>query len=306
MKGPIEMSIIILLFVPTAALASLQYPQFILNEATRECSVFHAGDECVACRVPEGWILMPTGTGYQCPEGYRKVEIKPVCYPQKNPFCCTQGHSGAPGNCKDLVINEKEKKCSFVDDIEKCVKLPEGWQRPQGELACPSLSYGWPETLLACLGEYAPPLIKGKRVDLCLTWGTDCGQPAADHFCKIQGYAKAETWHWENVESTVILGDGKQCSGKGRCGGFSFIRCTRANQKNSSMGSAGRRVGTGASSEQRQRGKTGDHRIKAPERDCLWSLASKRDAGTGGRSECEMGMLSQCHNSGRDVYHCRF
>ncbi len=212
------------------AFASLAMPEYGVNHATKECSVFYMGDECIACRMPQGWASLGAGVKDLCPEGYKKVEIKPVCYPQKNPFCCTHGHSGAPGNCKDLVINEKGKKCSFVDDIEKCVKLPPGWQRPQGELACPSLSYGWLERILACPGEYAPPLVNGKRVDWCLTWGTDCGQPAADHFCKSQSYGRAETWRWEYVEPTVILGDGKECSGKVRCGGFSFIRCTEANK----------------------------------------------------------------------------
>lgn len=212
------------------AFAAPAIPEYGANHATKECSLFYMGDECVGCRMPQGWVSLGAGVKDLCPEGYKKVEASPQCFASKSPFCCTKGHSGSPGNCKDLVINEKEKKCSFVDDIEKCSNLPEGWQRPEDELACPSLSYGWLDTLLACPGEYAPPLIKGMRVDWCLTWGTDCGQAAADHFCKAQGYARAETWRWEHVEPTIVQGDGNQCSGKDRCGGFSFIRCTQENR----------------------------------------------------------------------------
>ncbi len=204
-------------------------PEYGVNHATKECSVFRMGDECTACRMPQGWVSLGAGVKDLCPEGYKRVDVRPQCFPSKNAFCCTKGHSGSPGDCRDLVVNEKRKKCSFVDDIERCVKLPEGWQRPKNEQVCPSVSYGWLGTLLACPGEYSPPLVGGKRVDWCLTWGTDCGQPAADHFCKIQGYAGAETWRWEYVEPTIVLGDGNQCSGKRGCGGFSFIRCTQAN-----------------------------------------------------------------------------
>lgn len=218
----------ILLYPITACFASASpaLPEYGVNHTTKECSMFFMGDECVACRMPEGWESLGAGYKDLCPEGYKKVELNPQCSPSKNPFCCTKGHSGAPGSCKDIVIHEKGKKCAFVEDIEKCATLPEGWQRPKGETVCPSLSYGWQNTLLPCPGEYAPPLVNGMRVDWCLTWGADCGQAAADRFCRMQGYAKAESWRWEHVEPTLVLGDGNRCSGKGRCGGFAFIRCT--------------------------------------------------------------------------------
>ncbi len=110
------------------AFASPAIPEYGVNHATKECSLFYMGDECTACRMPQGWERLGAGYKDLCPDGYKKVEVSPQCFPSKSQFCCTKGHSGSQGNCKDLVINEKEKKCSFVDDIEKCVTLPKGWQ----------------------------------------------------------------------------------------------------------------------------------------------------------------------------------
>ncbi len=213
------------MFIPSLILASPLPPVYGVNHQTKECAEFFMGDECVACRLPDGWVVIGRGMKNLCPGGYKTVKVRSVCFPQKNPFCCSKGHSGAPGNCKDLVINEKEKKCAFLDNIEKCRVIPEGWQRPRGENVCPFEGYRWLGNLLTCLDEFAPPMINGMRVDWCLSWGTDCGQAAADYYCQKEGYARAETWHMEKVEPTFMMGDGKTCSGKGRCDGFSFIRC---------------------------------------------------------------------------------
>ncbi|HWR57420.1 MAG TPA: hypothetical protein VN328_00910 [Thermodesulfovibrionales bacterium] len=132
----------IILSLSTAAFAAPAPPEILINEVARECAKFYPGDECVSCVPPEGWISLPPGRAYQCPEGYKDVQVRGVCYPQRNSFCCTKGHSGAPGNCKDLVVNEKEKKCAFVDEIDKCPALPDGWQRPKQHV-CPSWEYQW-------------------------------------------------------------------------------------------------------------------------------------------------------------------
>lgn len=222
-----SLSILIVLYFhfTVAVVFSAPVPhQYILNKATRECSKFYAGDECVSCEVPRGWTIMPSSSRFECPEGYKEVEIKPTCHPQKNSFCCTQGHSGAPGNCQDLVLNDRKRKCAFVEDINKCSRLPEGWQRQRGESVCPFPGYEWLGGLIACPDEFIPPMMNGMRVDQCLTWGKDCGQPAADYFCQRQRYAGADAWRWEHVEPTFIQGDGQVCKNKG-CGGFSFIRC---------------------------------------------------------------------------------
>jgi len=205
-------------------------PEYGVNHSARECGQFFMGDECVACRMPEGWTSLGVSARDICPQGYTKVEVRAECFPQKNEFCCTRGHSGAPGNCSDLVINDRQRLCAFVDDAKKCGELPAGWQKPTGTPACPFPGYTWQKGLLACPGEYAPPLVNGARVDWCLIWGADCGQPAADYFCNKQGYARAETWRKEPAETTFIIGDGTSCSGAGRCDGFSFIRCSKTSR----------------------------------------------------------------------------
>ncbi len=72
----------------------------------------------------------------------------------KSSFCCTVNHSGSMGDCEDVVINNIDKKCAFVEDINKCEKLPVNWQQAEeiefwGKV-CPSLDYEWAEKPLDC------------------------------------------------------------------------------------------------------------------------------------------------------------
>lgn len=68
------------------------------------------------------------------------------------------------------------------------------------------------------------------RVDVCRVWGSDCGQPAADEFCRRQGYERAEGFTIaEDIGAstpTMTLEDGKVCD-QGYCDGFQVIVCTR-------------------------------------------------------------------------------
>ena len=77
---------------------------------------------------------------------------------------------------------------------------------------------------------FALPLWDGKRVDLCLVWGGQCGEPAATEFCKRSGYSKATAWHQaDNIGAqtpTVVLSSGQVCS-DASCDGFAAITCTR-------------------------------------------------------------------------------
>jgi hypothetical protein len=77
------------------------------------------------------------------------------CEGVKSRACCTEGHTGAPGDCADLIISHRYDQCAFVDDIEGC-KPPREWtQRPHGRRAedwlCPA-SYEWVDDLV-CAGE---------------------------------------------------------------------------------------------------------------------------------------------------------
>ena len=135
----------------SSVFASQALPRYGINEQTKECSEFFMGDECVGCTFPEGWEMIED---FQCPTGYKEIQKNSVCTPIKNSFCCTVQHSGMSGDCEDVLVNDVEQKCAFVEDINECGKLPENWNQAEeiefwGK-ACPSLEYEWLEETLDC------------------------------------------------------------------------------------------------------------------------------------------------------------
>jgi len=63
---------------------------------------------------------------------------------------------------------------------------------------------------LAAQETFREPKVDKIRVDWCLTWGTDCGQPAADEFCRRQGFKRALSFEvTRGVGQTWLLGSGK-------------------------------------------------------------------------------------------------
>ena len=129
--------------------------KLVVNHETRECATIFGGDECMDCLPPDGWEVLGWSYQAECPEGYAFTQVEETCTPFKNEFCCTERHSGAHGDCEDMVLNRVTLKCAFVDDIHAC-NLPFGWQAkpertPNYEWACPDL-YRWTEDL-ACEDE---------------------------------------------------------------------------------------------------------------------------------------------------------
>lgn len=156
MKDVVRMGILpaILLLVPWSGLVAAPLPpRLVVNHETRQCGEFFVGDECMDCFPPAGWEVLGVTSAVSCPEGYTDVgRIDSHRQPLKASFCCSEGHSGAPGDCEDLVINRRAKQCVFVEDIETC-RLPTGWtRRPENvqttNWVCPA-SYEWIEAL-AC------------------------------------------------------------------------------------------------------------------------------------------------------------
>ncbi len=74
--------------------------------------------------------------------------------------------------------------------------------------------------------DFKNPSVRGYRVDRCLYWGRDCDKPAADRFCRDNGFAEAESWGLAQARPTLIMGDGQICNAD-YCGGFSYIRCVK-------------------------------------------------------------------------------
>jgi hypothetical protein len=63
---------------------------------------------------------------------------------------------------------------------------------------------------------FANPVWNGHRLDVCLQWGANCGKPAADAFCRKNGFS--ESLHAESDAeagrgTTRVIGTGQVCSG---------------------------------------------------------------------------------------------
>jgi hypothetical protein len=75
--------------------------------------------------------------------------------------------------------------------------------------------------------QFAAPTVGAYGIDVCLNWGTSCGQPAADEFCRRQGYARAtEQGVLEDAPPTLVLGDNAVCD-QPFCDRFAYITCGR-------------------------------------------------------------------------------
>ncbi len=73
------------------------------------------------------------------------------------------------------------------------------------------------------------PMYNGKRLDWCLAWDKECGQIAADAFCKTNGFSKATAFnqdpHIGDAEPTRVITNGAVCD-QALCNGFKEITCT--------------------------------------------------------------------------------
>jgi hypothetical protein len=72
------------------------------------------------------------------------------------------------------------------------------------------------------------PKHNGYRVDVCKVWGMECGQPAADAWCRLKGKQRARSYAiQENIGAThptVVIGTGQLCR-DAYCDAFSRIAC---------------------------------------------------------------------------------
>ncbi len=67
------------------------------------------------------------------------------------------------------------------------------------------------------------PTHQGGRVDACLSGGV-CGKPAADAFCKVQGYDHALIFQRETSVETRVIDSGNLCTGAA-CTAFKQVKC---------------------------------------------------------------------------------
>ncbi len=86
-------------------------------------------------------------------------------------------------------------------------------------------------TAVAETRDFIAPSVRDVRLDWCRHFGTQCGQPAADLFCREMGYQAASQFAPDpNVGArgivTLVFGDGALCRAP-TCSGFRSITCTR-------------------------------------------------------------------------------
>lgn len=148
----------LLVYCTSAAIchADQSMPALIANHETKECATMFTGDECMSCSEPEGWEVLGNAYSGKCPKNYtvREKEVPGVCKGMETPFCCTVMHSGFKGDCTNVVVNEKERTCAFVENLKKCKQLPQGWEKAKNQglwgTVCPSIDYEWLNSNLNC------------------------------------------------------------------------------------------------------------------------------------------------------------
>ena len=77
------------------SLAGPMPQQYIINNHTKECAEFSAGDECVIFEIPEGWQIIGELGKVKCPDGYNKINPKFKAKPVWRMFCLWPKHSGS-------------------------------------------------------------------------------------------------------------------------------------------------------------------------------------------------------------------
>ncbi len=176
--------------------------QMIVNNDTMQCARSLPGDECMDCTPPEGWKIL--GLYGSCPENYTLVTVRGNCQGFKNERCCTEGHSGAPGDCRNLVKNDLTKECAFVTNAANSTltagwtKMPENTSSSSSSWVCP-LDYTWTTltgTISANAAQYGPVNVASVTNDVDYqvgsgnyvsgwTWLTQPGQSAAWTFYNL-------------------------------------------------------------------------------------------------------------------------
>lgn len=72
---------------------------------------------------------------------------------------------------------------------------------------------------------FVNPLTRGVRLDACVTFGQNCGTPAANMFCATRGYHSAKAWRIEDNVGRSMTITGQECVDP-NCDAFDLIECT--------------------------------------------------------------------------------
>ena len=135
---------ILIFLLSGLALAAPMQLQMIVNNDSKQCARFLPGDECMDCTPPDGWEIL--GPYTSCPESYTMVTVNGNCQGFEVEHCCTEKHTGAAGDCRNMVKNDITKECAFVTNAATAA-MSVGWQKmPENATSsswiCP-LDYKW-------------------------------------------------------------------------------------------------------------------------------------------------------------------
>ncbi len=140
-----------------AAYAAPMPPRLLVNHKTHQCAQITPGDECGDVIVPQDWEFLVASSDNKCPDNYTQIDLKLEWKHFKSQFCCSEGHSGSAGDCEDVVTQQSSRQCAFVEDLQQCASLPEGW-KALGQ-NCP-VDFSWTDNI-ACTSKESSPIAKG-------------------------------------------------------------------------------------------------------------------------------------------------
>jgi hypothetical protein len=130
-------------------------PRTLINHKTHQCAQITPGDECGDVLLPPDWEYLDTASGEKCPENYAIIDLRPEWAHFKAQHCCSEGHSGSPGDCQDVVTQPNRRQCAFVEDIQTCSSLPKGW-KAWGK-NCP-VGFKWTDEIV-CTSNATSPVV---------------------------------------------------------------------------------------------------------------------------------------------------
>ena len=174
-----------------------------------------------------GWCMTAERSAIDGGTRFRDDELKKCGAAGDNRARCDQyARTAVAQNQENL-----NRKCGFGGDawnanynahFDWCMRVDRSWPDSENRKRQESLNRCAPRQT----HDFRNPSVRGYRVDRCLYWGRDCDKPAADRFCRDNGFAEAESWGLAQARPTLILGDGQICNAD-YCGGFSYIRCVK-------------------------------------------------------------------------------
>ncbi|GAB6190871.1 hypothetical protein [Desulfocastanea catecholica] len=85
-----------------------------------------------------------------------------------------------------------------------------------------------PDAARGVITHFSLPVYQNYRVDSCLYLDRQCGEPAANAWCRAKGFAKAIDWAVDHdigaTAPTYLMGDQGLCD-HALCDGFLYITC---------------------------------------------------------------------------------